>query len=145
MLAARHAAGQRQLRLLERSDTVFESPAGTKGVAAAIIAATGKSAFVLVCSTPNPAKLKAGYANFANAEPPLKLVLIENPGHGGSINHLGVQVESSDKVHAEIGRLAGEGMFTEEGIGFPVARVQHDDIRRWIRRRRGMSTFSSRW
>ena len=70
--------------------------------------------FVLVCSTPNPAKLKASYVNFAIAEPPLKLVLIENPGHGGSINHLGVQVESSDKVHAEIGRLAGEGRFTEE-------------------------------
>jgi len=64
-----------------------------------------------------PAKVKEGYANFAIAEPPLKLVLIENPGHGGSINHLGVEVESSEKVHAEIGRLAGEGLFTEEEIG----------------------------
>ena len=35
-----------------------------------------------------PAKLKEGYANFAIAEPPLKLVLIENPGQGGKINHL---------------------------------------------------------
>ena len=43
-----------------------------------------------------PAKLKEGYANFAIAEPPLKLVLIENPGHGGSINHLGVEVDSSE-------------------------------------------------
>src|ERR1700738_3279467 len=56
-----------------------------------------------------PAKVKEGYANFAIAEPPLKLVLIENPGHGGSINHLGVEVESSETVHAEIGRLTGEG------------------------------------
>ena len=64
-----------------------------------------------------PAKLKAGYANFAVTEPPLKLVLLENPGHGGTINHLGVEVESSDKVHAEIARLTGEGMFTEEEIG----------------------------
>jgi catechol 2,3-dioxygenase-like lactoylglutathione lyase family enzyme len=31
-----------------------------------------------------PAKVRPGYANFAVAEPPLKLVLIENPGHGGS-------------------------------------------------------------
>src|SRR5262249_58648274 len=63
-----------------------------------------------------PAKLKDGYANFAIAEPPLKLVLIENPGKGGSLNHLGVEVESSDKRHAEIARLAGEGMFTHEAV-----------------------------
>ena len=50
--------------------------------------------------------------NFAVAEPPLKLVLIENRGHGGTINHLGVEVESSDTVHAEIARLTGEGLFT---------------------------------
>ena len=40
-----------------------------------------------------PAKIRPGYANFAVAEPPLKLVLIENPGHGGRVNHLGVEVE----------------------------------------------------
>ncbi len=39
-----------------------------------------------------PAKRKPGYANFAIAEPPLKLVLLENPGQGGSLNHLGVEV-----------------------------------------------------
>ena len=64
-----------------------------------------------------PAKVKEGYANFAVAEPPLKLVLIQNPGKGGTINHLGVEVESSDTVHAEIARLTGEGLFTEEEIG----------------------------
>jgi lactoylglutathione lyase len=64
-----------------------------------------------------PTKLKEGYANFAVAQPPLKLVLIENPGHGGTINHLGVEVESSDTVHSEISRLAGEGMITDEEIG----------------------------
>jgi catechol 2,3-dioxygenase-like lactoylglutathione lyase family enzyme len=42
-----------------------------------------------------PHKVKEGYANFAIAEPPLKLVLLENPGKGGSLNHLGVEVESS--------------------------------------------------
>ncbi|WP_433603657.1 ArsI/CadI family heavy metal resistance metalloenzyme [Nocardia sp. CA-135953] len=63
-----------------------------------------------------PAKRKPGYANFAVAEPPLKLVLIENPGHGGSLNHLGVEVESSDQVHTEIARLSEAGMFTEEQI-----------------------------
>ena len=42
-----------------------------------------------------------GYANFAVTEPPLKLVLIENPGHGGSLNHLGVEVEDVDTVDAD--------------------------------------------
>ena len=77
-----------------------------------------------------PAKLKEGYANFAVAEPPLKLVLIENPGHGGTINHLGVEVESSDKVHAEIGRLAGEGMFTEEELGTTCCFATQDKV--WV-------------
>ena len=48
-----------------------------------------------------PAKVKPGYANFAVAEPALKLVLIENPGHGGSLNHLGVEVTDTDTVDAE--------------------------------------------
>jgi hypothetical protein len=77
-----------------------------------------------------PAKLKEGYANFAVAEPPLKLVLIENPGHGGTINHLGVEVESSEQVHAEIGRLAGEGMFTEEEIGTTCCFATQDKV--WV-------------
>ena len=77
-----------------------------------------------------PAKVKEGYANFAIAEPPLKLVLIENPGNGGSINHLGVEVESSQKVHAEIGRLAGEGLFTEEEIGTTCCFATQDKV--WV-------------
>ena len=64
-----------------------------------------------------PAKVKPGYANFAVADPALKLVLLENPGQGGSINHLGVEVDSSEKVHAEIARLTEEQLFTEEEIG----------------------------
>jgi hypothetical protein len=77
-----------------------------------------------------PAKVKQGYANFAVAEPPLKLVLIENSGHGGTINHLGVEVESSDVVHAEIARLAGEGMFTEEEIGTTCCFAKQDKV--WV-------------
>lgn len=57
-----------------------------------------------------PAKTKPGYANFAIAEPPLKLVLIENPGHGGSVNHLGVEVADTDTVDAEQSRLAAAGL-----------------------------------
>jgi len=56
-----------------------------------------------------PAKRKPGYANFAIAEPPLKLVLIEGPG-GGTLNHLGVEVETGEEVMAAEARLATEGL-----------------------------------
>jgi hypothetical protein len=59
-----------------------------------------------------PAKVRPGYANFAVADPPLKLVLIENPGHGGSVNHLGVEVDTTAEVTDTTTRLAGEGLAT---------------------------------
>ena len=57
-----------------------------------------------------PAKRRPGYANFAIAEPPLKLVLLENPGQGGTLNHLGVEVADADAVDAEQARLAQAGL-----------------------------------
>ncbi len=77
-----------------------------------------------------PAKVEDGYANFAVPQPPLKLVLLENPGKGGSLNHLGVEVESSATVHAEIARLTGEGMFTEEEIGTTCCFATQDKV--WV-------------
>ena len=77
-----------------------------------------------------PAKVKPGYANFAIAEPPLKLVLLENPGQGGSLNHLGVEVASSEAVHSEIARLTDEGMFTEEEIGATCCFATQDKV--WV-------------
>jgi catechol 2,3-dioxygenase-like lactoylglutathione lyase family enzyme len=77
-----------------------------------------------------PAKRKPGYANFAIAVPPLKLVLLENPGKGGSINHLGVEVASSDEVHAEIARLSGEGLFTDEEMGTTCCFATQDKV--WV-------------
>lgn len=77
-----------------------------------------------------PAKVKPGYANFAVAEPPLKLVLLENPGQGGTLNHLGVEVESSEQVHGEIARLTGEGLFTEEEIGTTCCFALQDKV--WV-------------
>ena len=61
-----------------------------------------------------PAKVRPGYANFAISEPPLKLVLLENPGQGGSLNHLGVEVAGTDAVEAEQARLAGSGLASVE-------------------------------
>jgi lactoylglutathione lyase len=57
-----------------------------------------------------PAKRKPGYANFAITEPPLKLVLLENPGQGGTLNHLGVEVDDAGAVDAEQSRLAEAGL-----------------------------------
>jgi catechol 2,3-dioxygenase-like lactoylglutathione lyase family enzyme len=57
-----------------------------------------------------PAKVRPGYANFAIAEPPLKLVLIEGTGDAGSLNHLGVEVETTDEVVAATSRLAADGL-----------------------------------
>ncbi len=57
-----------------------------------------------------PHKRRPGYANFALNEPPLKLVLIENPGQGGSLNHLGVEVGTTDEVAAATQRLTAAGL-----------------------------------
>jgi catechol 2,3-dioxygenase-like lactoylglutathione lyase family enzyme len=65
-----------------------------------------------------PAKLRPGYANFAVAQPPLKLVLIETPddrgrGVAGALNHLGVEVETPEDVQATSRRLTDEGLTPE--------------------------------
>ena len=62
-----------------------------------------------------PAKRRPGYANFAIAEPPLKLVLIEGePGQETRLDHLGVEVESTTKVDAAADRLKEAGLATFE-------------------------------
>jgi catechol 2,3-dioxygenase-like lactoylglutathione lyase family enzyme len=65
-----------------------------------------------------PAKRREGYANFAIDEPPLKLVLIEGHGLPGTMNHLGVEVMSTDEVAAANSRLATDGLATatEENV-----------------------------
>ncbi|TMC49529.1 MAG: glyoxalase/bleomycin resistance/dioxygenase family protein [Chloroflexi bacterium] len=71
-----------------------------------------------------PAKLRPGYANFAIAEPPLKLVLIAGESAPGTLNHLGVEVSSPDEVVAHTRRLAAAGMATatEESVDCCYAR-----------------------
>ena len=60
-----------------------------------------------------PAKRRPGYANFAIAEPPLKLVLIEGaPGDPTRMDHLGVEVRTTEEVSGAAGRLAAEGLAT---------------------------------
>ena len=77
-----------------------------------------------------PAKRRPGYANFAIAEPPLKLVLLENPGQGGSLNHLGVEVESVDRVDAEQTRLAVAGLASVDERGTTCCYAKQDKF--WV-------------
>jgi catechol 2,3-dioxygenase-like lactoylglutathione lyase family enzyme len=77
-----------------------------------------------------PAKTRPGYANFAVAEPPLKLVLIENPGKGGSINHLGVEVTDTATVNAEQARLAAAGFASVDERGTTCCYAEQDKF--WV-------------
>lgn len=77
-----------------------------------------------------PAKRRDGYANFAIANPPLKLVLLENPGQGGSLNHLGIEVESTDVVDAEQTRLAEAGMASIDERGTTCCYAKQDKF--WV-------------
>lgn len=59
-----------------------------------------------------PAKTRPGYANFVVADPPLKLVLFEGEGEGGTIDHLGVETETADEVVAAEARLRAAELAT---------------------------------
>lgn len=77
-----------------------------------------------------PAKRRPGYANFAIENPPLKLVLIENPGGAGTLNHLGVEVESSAAVDSETARLRSEGLVTRNEDGVTCCHAVQDKV--WV-------------
>src|SRR5436305_3928165 len=77
-----------------------------------------------------PAKTRPGYANFSVANPPLKLVLLENPGRGGTLNHLGVEVESVDDVDAEQTRLAAAAMASVDERGTTCCYAKQDKF--WV-------------
>jgi len=77
-----------------------------------------------------PAKLREGYANFAVETPPLKLVLFEQPGKGGTINHLGVEVGSTTEVRAAQARLASEGLATATEDGVACCYARQDKV--WV-------------
>jgi lactoylglutathione lyase len=64
-----------------------------------------------------PNKRKPGYANFAIADPPLKLVLFEHAGAESRLNHLGVEVASSDDVWVHQARLGDQGIEAVEESG----------------------------
>jgi catechol 2,3-dioxygenase-like lactoylglutathione lyase family enzyme len=80
-----------------------------------------------------PAKRRPGYANFAIADPPLKLVLIERgdargSGVEGALNHLGVEVETADEVGAAAERLVAHGLATREELGTTCCYAVQDKV-----------------
>ena len=82
-----------------------------------------------------PAKREPGYANFALADPPLKLVLIElatarESGTAGTLNHLGVEVETADEVKRTARRLSFEGLEPDEQIGATCCYAVQDKV--WV-------------
>jgi catechol 2,3-dioxygenase-like lactoylglutathione lyase family enzyme len=77
-----------------------------------------------------PAKRRDGYASFAVEEPPLKLVLIENAAAAGSLNHLGVEVFSTEEVTAAQRRLADEGLETASQEGVSCCFAVQDKV--WV-------------
>jgi catechol 2,3-dioxygenase-like lactoylglutathione lyase family enzyme len=77
-----------------------------------------------------PAKVRPGYANFAIADPPLKLILMENPGQGGSLNHLGVEVADTDAVDAEQRRLAEVGLASTDERDITCCYARQDKF--WV-------------
>ena len=74
--------------------------------------------------------MREGYANFEVAEPPLKLVLVEND-RAEKLNHLGVEVETTAEVAAETKRLAANGMKTEVEEATVCCHAEQDKV--WVR------------
>ena len=83
-----------------------------------------------------PHKLRAGYANFEVADPPLKLVLFEN-SHGGDLNHIGVEVFSTARVAAETRRLGEAGLDTRIEDGVVCCHAEQDKV--WVSDPDGLS------
>ncbi|RBY88166.1 glyoxalase/bleomycin resistance/dioxygenase family protein [Blastococcus sp. TBT05-19] len=78
-----------------------------------------------------PAKRRPGYANFAVVEPPLKLVLLEGEqGEATRLDHLGVEVASTEEVTAATTRLAGAGLATLEEAGTTCCYAVQDKV--WV-------------
>jgi catechol 2,3-dioxygenase-like lactoylglutathione lyase family enzyme len=78
-----------------------------------------------------PAKRRPGYANFAVADPPLKLVLMAGSGEPGTLNHLGVEVGSTDEVAEATERLRGEGLDTTTQEGVTCCYAVQDKV--WVK------------
>ena len=83
-----------------------------------------------------PQKLRRGYANLATEQPPLKLVLFENPDAAERINHLGVEVFEQEEVEVAFQRLEPEGLVEEVQRGETCCYATQDKV--WSREPQGL-------
>ena len=79
-----------------------------------------------------PAKLKAGYAKFDVAEPALNLTLnyVGPVATLGALNHLGIQVESTEEVLAAKDRLTRAGLATFDEMSTDCCYALQDKV--WV-------------
>lgn len=77
-----------------------------------------------------PHKIRPGYANFEVEDPPLKLVLIENPSAAAPLNHLGVEVGSTAEVHTETQRFGELGLEMDIEDGVVCCHAEQDKV--WV-------------
>ena len=73
-----------------------------------------------------PHKVRPGYANFAIASPPLKLVLIEDPSRRTGLDHLGIERVDVPRVAEEAERLAGAGLAVRHVDGVVCCHARQD-------------------
>ncbi|MET9443500.1 ArsI/CadI family heavy metal resistance metalloenzyme [Streptomyces sp. NPDC006610] len=79
-----------------------------------------------------PAKLRDGYANFAISDPALKFVLIEGTdGEDTRLDHLGIEVASTEDVQTAAARLAQAGLATAEEKDTACCYALQDKV--WVR------------
>ncbi|MEB3369874.1 ArsI/CadI family heavy metal resistance metalloenzyme [Saccharopolyspora mangrovi] len=91
----------------------------------------GSIAFYSKLFGAEPAKLRPGYANFAIADPPLKLVLLEGePGQDTALDHLGVEVDSTEQVGNATDRLEALGLPTEAEQDTTCCYARQDKV--WV-------------
>jgi len=92
----------------------------------------GSIAFYTKLFGTEPAKRRPGYANFAIENPPLKLVLLEGePDQPTVMDHLGVEVFSTDEVDAATRRLTDSGLITLEENDTECCYALQDKV--WVR------------
>ncbi|MBV6700175.1 ArsI/CadI family heavy metal resistance metalloenzyme [Kitasatospora aureofaciens] len=91
----------------------------------------GSIAFYAKLFGTEPAKRRPGYANFAIADPLLKLVLVEGaPGEDTRLDHLGVEVGTAEQVAAATSRLADAGLATVEENDITCCYALQDKV--WV-------------
>lgn len=83
-----------------------------------------------------PAKVRADYAKFEIADPPVILSLNPGPGQPGTVSHLGIRYTDSEQVVAEQTRTQTAGVAVREQVGTTCCYAKADKF--WVHDADGM-------